>query len=60
MEVREVELKIEKLTRSFKVRRVKEKWSAVKFGDKEFVMPKDIADYFVRSLYKNSILPIMC
>ena len=54
MEVREVELKIEKL-RSFKVRRVKEKWSIVKFGDKEFVMPKDTTDYFVRSLYRNSI-----
>ena len=55
MEVREVELKVEKLTRNFKIRKVKEKWVAVRFGDKEFVMTKDVADYFVRCIRRDSI-----
>lgn len=55
MQVREIELKIEKLTRSFKIRRVKEKWSVVKFGDKEFVMTKELAERFTSKIYRGSI-----
>lgn len=55
MEVKEVELRIEKLTKTFKIRKVKEKWNVVKFGDKEFIMTKDSADYFVRRISKDAL-----
>jgi uncharacterized pyridoxamine 5'-phosphate oxidase family protein len=56
MQVREIELKAEKLgSRSLKIKRVKEKWSIVKFGDKEFLMPKELINRFTNKVYRDSI-----
>jgi len=55
METKEIELKAEILgVRSLKIRKVKEIWDVVKFGDKEFLMPKDVKDYFTSKMYENS------
>lgn len=55
MQIKEIELKVEKLTKTFKVRKTKEKWSTVKFGDKEFIMTKELANFFTKNIYHGSI-----
>ena len=37
-----------------KIKKKKEKWYSVKFGDKEFLMPKETKDNFTNKLYHNS------
>jgi hypothetical protein len=48
-------ISVEKLTKTFKIRKIKEKWNIVRFGDKEFIMTKELSDYFTKNIYHGSI-----
>jgi len=55
MEIKEVILEVQRLVkRKQKIKNVKEEWYVVEFGEREFLMPKEVCNYLLSKIYKGS------